>query len=413
MSDEPAWIAPLRSSVTGTTKAPDVEVLRGAQPSLLAADTVHAITSLLLAALIVAAAILRSELASGALDVIALLLRSASVAFVLRALAALLRFWLRVGRDRKARAWALAWSADGLYLQTPHGEHAVASSDVLDVVGQAQRTTRASFASLEPLYLVLRPERTPSYLVLPPYFTASSDVLAARLERWLRARATAPLLAREVANTNATDALHGDALQPEQRYRRAAQGTPHVGDVVVPEGTRYRRRAPYGALLGLVFVADALQAAGPLRTRLLPASLLTLVLVFGALIGWFGWMRRRRVARLGIALLITPRELLVRGAHGVVALGHTELTEIEVQTRLTWSPYAGSYVIRTLWLAARDGTRLAFDEDFLGVPAVVLAKLEEAYRADASRVMPASQGSGAGAGISERAGTAATATTRT
>jgi hypothetical protein len=191
--------------------------------------------------------------------------------------------------------------------------------------------------------------------------------------------------------------------------------------VVVPEGFGYRRRAPFGVLLALVFVADAVHSAGPYRERLLPAASAAALLAFAALLAWFAWMRRRRAARLGIALLFTPEELLLRGRHGVVSTPWSQLARAEVESRLAWSPFLGSYVVRVLTFTAIDSSQVPFDAAFLGVPPEVVATLAEAYReglpaseaASADDSTPASQGSGAGGGNSGTLATAATASSST
>ncbi|MET0339691.1 MAG: hypothetical protein ABW252_01750 [Polyangiales bacterium] len=406
----PNWVNGLRDAADRGARGATGEVIRGTQPSLLAADAVHVLTSALMAALVVAAATLRADLARGTFDVVALLLRTAAVAFVLRAVGALLWFVRRVVKNRHASAWTLAWSEHGILLRTHRETVWAAREDVIGCGRADAHAPRLAVAALHPLFLVLRAQRAPHWWTLPPYFTAGSELLRARIDRWLdttRARdgARPPLASSGAHSSDAT-----------QRYQRAAEGAPEPDDVVVPEGRGYLRRAPYGGLLALVFVADALHMAGDERARLLSPALLAALLVVGTLVAWFAWVRRRRAVRLGIAMVLTPSELLVRGSHGVVALGHRELTAVEVSTKLAWSPFGGSYAVRVLWLEARDGTRMRFDEDFLGVPASVLARLIDAYRADASSDddgAPASQGSGAGGGISPRDGTTATATTST
>jgi hypothetical protein len=382
-ASEPGWLVPLREAASGRS-SPNIEVVHGAPPGLVASDAVHALTSALMAALVIAAAVLRSSLSLQGFDLILLLLRTVSVAFALRAALALVSWCRRLLRDTRASEHVLAWSPDGLLHRGPHGERWLAREDVLAFV---LPELSGVAAALQPLYVVARPTREPVSWSLPPYFSAGAEVLAARLRRW---RGTP---------VRQTPEFVPPADAPEPRYARAASGRLELGEVPVPEGFGYRLRAPYGVLLALVFVADAVAHAGVLRTRLLPAAAASALLAPCALAVWFTWMRKRRKVRLGMAMLLTPEELLVRGPHGAVSLPWTQLASAEVVTRQAWSPFVGRYLIRSLWFTAQDGITMQFDGAFLGVPPEVVAALAEAHRTGTL----ASQGSGGGGGISARA----------
>jgi hypothetical protein len=381
-----------------------VSRVRGTAPGFLAGDAVHALTSALLAALVIAAAVLRTRLSTGPFDLIALLLRTASVAFVVRALIALARCAARVARDGRADEHTLSWSHDGILWRAPEGERWLSRNDVLGFCVPEERVVRGATVALAPLLVIARPHDEIVYWSLPPYFAADAEILRARLAR---------VFTRDARVSEAL--LAPPALAPEPRYQRAAQGSLEAGQVRVPEGSGYRLRAPYGVLLALVFVLDAVLGAGPLRARIWPTALLGVALALAALFGWFYWMRSRRAVRLGMAMLLTPEELLLRGKHGALSVPWTQLAGAEVTVKLAWSPLVGSYLVRVLWFATLDGARMPFDGSFLGVPPEVVAQLAEAYRAgalldvpeDESRVStpgdtPASdsQGSGGGGGIS-------------
>lgn len=421
MIDTPSWVGALREAsraAVGTQGARAhgaVEVVRGTRPGLLASDAIHALTSSLLTALVIAAALLRTRLSAGGFDLIALLLRTASVAFALRSLIALWRWGRRLQRDGAASAHVLAWSHDGLLWSSPERERWLSRNDIVGFSVPEERTVRGAATALAPLLVVARPTLRPEYWQLPPYFAVHADVLLARLSRtFLRAEPESP-------------ALPPPQAAAEQRYRRAADGKPQPGELPVPEGFGYRLRAPYGVLLALVFVADAVMAAGPLRARIWPAAVLAGLLALGTLAAWFAWMRRRRAARLGLAMVLTPEELLLRGKHGVLSVPWSQLAGAEVSATLAWSPLVGSYLVRVLWFSTLDGARMPFDGSFLGVPTEVVATLALAYRsgallegsaspaapdgaASAGTPVPASassacQGSGAGGGISGTDGT--------
>ena len=103
-------------------------------------------------------------------------------------------------------------------------------------------------------------------------------------------------------------------------------------------------------------------------------------LTAAVLASWFVWLRRRGATRLGIGLVLTPEELLVRGAAGVVSVPWPQLSELTVQTSARWSPFVGTYPARALQLSTQEGQRMVIDEGFLGVPAEVVALLCRAYR---------------------------------
>ena len=416
MNSPPPWVTALREAADGkagsggpSSASTGVEVVRGTPPGLLASDTIHALTSTLLAALVVAAALLRTRLSVGPFDLIALLLRTASVAFVLRAAIAIVRCGLRSARDGRAAEHVLAWSRDGLWWRSPAGERWLARRDIMGFRAPEERVVRGASVALAPLLVVARPSPEIVYWSLPPYFALDAEILRARLARAFQPDAVAHA------------PLAPPSLAPEQRYRRAAEGKLAPSEVRVPEGAGYRLRAPFGVLLALVFVIDAVLGAGPLRARIWPTALLAIALAVGALFGWFFWMRTRRALRLGMAMLLTPEELLLRGKHGALSVPWTQLAGAEVSAKLAWSPLVGSYLVRVLWFATLDGARMPFDGAFLGVPPEVVAQLAEAYRAGwlaevgvgsatTEGGVPASdsQGSGGGGGISGSDGSTVT-----
>lgn len=399
--EEPSWVAALRLATRGKAQ-PGIEVAHGRAPALLAADAVEALTSTLLAALVIAAATLRSDLSEGRFDLIALLLRSAAVAFVVRASIAQVRLARRLVRQRSATRAVLAWSAQGMYESVDGQQRWVAREEVVALALPEERVVRGASVSLKPLYLVLRSQREPRHWQLAPYYAERAEILQARLARWL-----GPQGGGEAEHEPPTSA-------PEERYLRAAAGQLGVDELIVPEGRGYLLRAPYAVLLALVFVADAVRMAGAERARVLPAALLAALLAPCALIAWFVWLRSRRSSRLGLALLLTPEELLVRGRHGVLSLPWTQLAQVEVATRLAWSPFVGGFLVRTLLLSALDGTTVQLDGSFLGTPPEVVAALAKVYREGRYRGGPAggtaaSHGSGGGGGSSAREGTTTSA----
>lgn len=374
---EPSWVAPLREAATrrAASKAggeQNIEVLRGVPPSLFDADAARVVSSLLLCAFVLAAAIFRERVRADevSLDLIALLLRAASIAFVIRAALAIFVFARARARAAHAREHVLALGPTGLLLKTNAAEIWASREDILGLSRAEQPESRTAPAAMHPLCLVLRPETaTPRLLWIPPFFAGNQDILASRLTRWLEQEGKSPRAQLAPSKPN-----------PDGRYTRIARGEVEPFEVRVPEGTSYRKRAPYGALLGCAFALDALRSAGPLSKQLLPGVLAACALALAFFAGWFLWMRSRRKSRLGIAMALTREDILLRSKVGVVSIPWVQLTEVDVDMKLTWSPFFGSYPVHILCLSTLDGDRVLFDDGFLGVPAEAVAVLCESYR---------------------------------
>lgn len=359
----------LKDALSGRSAA-GVEVVRGQRPALLDGDAARALSAPFLAGFMVAAALLRAQIAASPFDLLTLLLRTAAFAFCLRALILIAAFVLRLRKDMNASAHALAFSRDGILWQSPAGERFARRADVIALSVPSVRASRLMLEARRPLLVVTRPETGGLYWALPPYFSASADILRARLERALTLDA-------------GTDDMPPRPPPPEpasERYQRATDGKASKADCVVPEGYSYRLRGPYGVLLGLVFALDALRVAGAQRVILLQPVLLSCLLAISMPLVWLWLMKRKAAARLGIAMLLTPEELVVRGKHGVVSVPYHQLGDVEVRLKDIWSPFVGSYTTRNLIITTKDGATMTFDGGFLGVPPEVVAELCTAYR---------------------------------
>jgi hypothetical protein len=370
------WADVLRRAAQGSAQA-SVEVLHGARPTLLNAQTASALTSAILAAFVCLAARFRSELAAGQLDLIASALRTAALAFVLRALIDLARSARALWHDREAARATLVLSDHGLLLRVGEREESVHRDELLGIGASEALPSRTLPARPEPLLLTLTPRAgQPRLLELPPYFAPTSEIALARLTRWW---------GRERAPRSEQSSERPEQEAPEAHYERAARGQLSERDLVVPEGRGYLLRAPYTALLGLVFALDVFLSAGPSRALIAgPVSLAGALSLF-ALLAWFAWIARRRSSRRGIGMLFTRAELLLRGPQGVVAVPWAQLQDAELKLSARWSPFVGAYPARTLILSTNAGERMVFDRAFFGVPLEVIAVLCEWYREEAGR----------------------------
>lgn len=359
------------------THTPEREVLLGVRPSVLSAPTEHALISAALCAFVTAAALFRSQVVAAQFDLMASILRVVAVAFWVRTLIALVAV-ARVWRsDRHARSARLELTADALTLEHHGVTQRVARHDILGIALREPLPSRTLPAREPAAWLVLRPHAAkPAKLTIPPYFAPRTAILVARLQRW---RQREPTHASEPAQTPRADD------DPEAHYRRAAGGQPAPQDVVIPEGRDYLLRAPFSALLGLLLALDVLRSAGAWREALVQPASAAALLSVAVLAAWLVWMQRRRASRLGVGMILTPYELLVRGPHGVVAVPWSQLVEIEVATQRHWSPFVGPFAIRVLRLTTHDRQNLLFDAAFLGVPVEVVAEFCRSFSTDTPR----------------------------
>jgi hypothetical protein len=303
-------------------------------------------------------------------DLIASLLRVLGLAFGVRAAFGVARVIAQLRADAAAADALLVLSDQGLLLQVAGQQQWARRDEVLGLAFQEALPSRSLAPRAPALLVVTAPSAGhPRWLAIPPFFAPSTEILQARLTRWLDAQPAAP--------ARAATPLPPD---PEQRYERAARGDLPPGAVVVPEGRGYLLRAPYAALLALAFALDIARTAGAQRAELTGPLWVACLLALSLLGGWFLWMGRRRATRLGIGMLLTAEELLVRGPKGVLSVPWPQLSEVSVQTVARWSPFVGSYPARTLLLTTREEQRMLFDASFLGVPLDVLAVLCRAYR---------------------------------
>lgn len=347
-----------------------IEVVRGARPSLLDAQAARALSAPFLAAFMIAAAVLRMQIVTTSLDLLTLLLRTAAFAFCLRALILLVRFAGQLSKDLKASEHSLAFSREGLLWRSPQGERFVARDQVLSLSVPEARASRFLPDSHLPLLLIKRPGPEGFHWSIPAYFAASSEILAARLSRVWELDTKVQEASPPPPPTQA----------PQARYMRAVEGKAPASEAVIPEGHGYRLRGPYGVLLGIVFALDALLTASSHRALLLQPVLLSCLLALTLPGIWLFVMSRRAAVRLGIAMLLTPEELIVRGKQGVVSVPWNQLGEVSLTLRELWSPFVGGYTVKTLHMTTHEGTFMSFDGGFLGVPPEVVLELCSAYR---------------------------------
>lgn len=365
---EASWVARAEAALGGRPTE-GVEVLEGQPPPVLDPIGVRAVLALPMAAFVWGAAVFRETVAESSFDPMALLLRLVALGLSVRAvvLGAVLVRRLRAASRRAGHRLAL--TDEGLLLRTPAGDFAVARGDVLAVKEHGVWQDKGTRRWVD-VYVVTRPESGRTHLALPPFFERTPGVLAERLMRWLGA----PL------------EVHAITAQPAELasklYEGVARGERPPGVSVVEHGRGWLRRGPYATvLLGVVLLEGLLRLPDETRARLglLTPSLLVLALVVVPL-WWLAATRRHVAPRKGIALVLTPAELLLRTRGGVHRVRWSNVTRIELSSRRVWSLLEGAHAARTLVIHDREGGTVRYAEAFLGAPAEVVMALCDAYR---------------------------------
>jgi hypothetical protein len=347
-----------------------VTVLRPHAPALLDAFGRKALLSPLLAGFMWAAVVFR-EGQTHALEPLALLLRLLALALTLRALilgfALAKRLRVALGRARHG----LALCDEGLLLRTPEADFAAAKDDVVDVRVQelAQERSARRYADV---YVVTRPRAARTHLAFPPVFEPSPDVLAERLRRWRGdVQASSDAVSREPAEL------------ASKLFDSVAAGERPPGVTVIAHGRGYLRSAPYATvLLGFAVLDGFLRLGEAQRSQfgsiapMLAAACLGLVPLL-----WLLSARRDLASRKGIALVLTPAEVLLRTRQGVHRIRLADLQSVELASRTAWSLVYGAHAARSLVLQRKGGEPgVRYGEAFLGVPVEVALALCEGYR---------------------------------
>ncbi len=368
----------------------DGEILTGHRPPVLDRRGAGAMLLLLGAGLSWGAALWREASVVSPVDPPAMALRLVAITLSLRCLLAVLelarrlRVWFQAPRHR------LTLGAEELRWQSPTGTEHVARGELLDVVepGDWGRRQGRRYADL---YLIVEPRAGKAVLRLPPVFDESPGVLAERLMRWRGAppprRTSFPRPARLASKV----------------YDDATGGLLPPGCALLPHGWGWLRRGPYAALLfGVVFFEASRRLPEGVSLGLLPAAGLAACLLVP--LGWLLLTRRQVAPRKGLAMVLTPAEVLMRTREGILRASWPKIPRLTIDTQRGWSILEGRHPVRRLVIERENNPPIRYDEAFLGLPAEAALALLEAYRKGwiaSGASSSGSQGSGAGGGISD------------
>jgi len=313
--------------------APEHRTLSGrASPRLL-----PILAWILLGAGMVAVAMWR-ELGTSPLDPMAMLGRLLGGAALLRALVMLLELRGATGRV------GLVLGDDAL-----SGDAALPRDALLDAV----QTPRG-------LYLVHLPRGGRCVTTLPPALDAR-DLDA--LREWASAQ-------RPPAEE--------PSKRPSELYVALARGEAPEGAAAFRLGRRWWKRAPIAALLFCeVFIEGVLRHPAELSL----GPVLYVAATFAVLIP-SAWLYRTRSAlagRRGVALALTPAELLFGRRGGVERARWSEVNAVRITSHRAWSLLEGVALFRRV-VIDRDEGALVVDEAHLEVDAEALVATLDAYR---------------------------------
>ncbi|MBN8614185.1 MAG: hypothetical protein J0L92_26540 [Deltaproteobacteria bacterium] len=346
------------------------EVLRGAFPPVLEGDGVRALLAPVVAAVAWLGAGFREMVAGTAIDPLALLMRLLAVGLTTRALILGIGLAKRLVVASRASRARLVLAPEGLAFhdgaRTITFDRKAITSIVEAGMWQTRRTSGRRWADV----LVVGSARDLLYLAIPPLFEHSPGVLAEKLMRWL-----GPAPYEEERS------FPDPAPLASKVYEDASRGITDAGTLVIPHGEGWARRGPYATiLLAIVMVEGLARLEVDVPADLWPFAIGAVLVALVFPLGWWLMTRREISVRKGIALVLTPAELLLRTRAGVHRARWGKLQRVSIDTRRAFSVLDGVHETKTLVLKRKDEPPIRYDEAFLGLPAEVAQVLIDAYR---------------------------------
>ena len=347
------------------------ETLPANRPPLLDRDALRSLSVPIVAAGVWAVAVSREAIVETPLDPLALVLRAVALGLTVRAVLAMRALFRRARVWSRASRYALVLGDERLLYRRPGGELAVAKDDVIAVLERGHWGERDGRRRWSDVYVVRAPGADPPWLSLPPLFDRSPGELAERLMRW-----RGPLPAPETPSYPAPSRLASKV------YDDAAAGVVPDGGVVIRHGRGWLARGPYATVLLGVAIAEGYARVGPAGWEQLGIALPTAVglALLAVPLVWVLLTRRAVAPRHGVALVITPAEIIMRTRAGVLRATFRGLARVRIERKASWSVVEGYHQARTLVIERKQDEPIRYDEAFLGAPAEVVVSLAEAYR---------------------------------
>lgn len=368
MSD--AWIEIARDVARRAREAPaGWQVIRGERPAVLDQEGIRALAAPLVAAIAWAGAIFREMVAGTPIDPLALLMRLIALAMTVRV--------LLLGRAlvERVAAWAgagrstLVLAPEGLWAQLPDETVSAEKAEILGISERGTWQARGAGRRFSPVYVVVAsPLR--AHIELPPIFDATPGVLAERLMRW-----------RGAIELPESPRFPEPAALASKVYEDAARGIRDPGTIVIRHGRGWMRRGPWATVLLGVAILEGFARSSPAEQAAIgPVSIFaaSIALVMVPLV-WILWQRRSMAPQLGLAMVLTSAELLMRTRGGVLRVRWPNLQRLTIDSRGRFSIIEGWALRRSLVIKRKEGLPITYDEAFLGVPAEVALELFEAH----------------------------------
>lgn len=369
-----SWVERAEAALrSGKTDERD-KLLPGQRPPLLDADGVKSVLAPMLAALVWAAAIFREQVAGSPVDPIALGLRVLAFGLTLRVVVLGGQFLRRLTTFLSAGRFGLVLTPEGLFYRAPGMDIAVAKEDIVGIRERGTWQKRAAGRRWSEVFVVTDPASGRTHVELPPVFEDTPGLLAERLMRWL---------GRDGVPEPPEDRVPPEpAALASKLYDEVASGGVVAGVTAIHHGYEWLRKAPYLPVVFALAAIDGLARGGPglwsAVGPLLGGAIFVVLLAVPA--RWY-WMTRRDVRpRLGLAIVLTPAEGLLRTAKGMIRIRWSTLERVSVDAKRKWSVLEGAHDLRMLVLARRSQPVIRYEEPYLGIPVEVGELLVDAYR---------------------------------
>ena len=361
------WIEESRRAAQGAPRN-GFEVLRGSWPPVLDGDGVRGVFVPLLGVVAGLGAYFRMLLGHDGFDPIALILLVLSVGLLARGFL-FLQLAERLRIAFRARRSALVLSKEGLFFTDGQNEQTIERTSIVTVLESGMWQSGRRGNRWSPIYIV-GSTADALLLTLPPIFEEGSGVVAERLMRWQGVR----YLPEDVTH-------EAPAALASQVYDDASRGIVSEGTLVIRHGNRWLARGPYASLV--LAVAIGLAMAGlpsDARAAVWPLTLAAIAIAVIAPFLWIAMKRREISVRRGLAMVLTPAEVLMRTRAGVHRAAWPKLQRTSVEQKRAFSLLSGMHMAKILVLKRKDDTPIRYEEAYLGLPVEVVQVLIEAYR---------------------------------
>lgn len=362
------WIEESRSAAQGAPRS-GFEVLRGSWPPVLDGDGVRGVFVPLLGVVAGLGAYFRMLLGHDGFDPIALILLVLSVGLLARGSILFVQLAERLRIAIRARKSALVLSKEGLFFTDGQHEQTIERTSIVSILESGMWQSRRGGNRWSPIYIV-GSTADALLLTLPPIFEEGSGVVAEKLMRWQGVR----YLPEEVTH-------EAPAALASQVYDDASRGIVSEGTLVIRHGNGWLTRGPYASLVLAVAIGLAMAALpNEARAAVWPLTLGAIAIAVIAPFLWIAMKRREISVRRGIAMVLTPAEVLMRTRAGVHRAAWPKLQRTSIDQKRAFSLLGGMHMAKILVLKRKDDTPIRYEEAYLGMPVEVAQVLIDAYR---------------------------------